>query len=286
MKSLLRSTSPYNRALSFDNLLSRIWKAELFGYVQFDLRVPEKLRKKFQPFPPIFKNTFVACRDIVDFMKKYADENELMTQPRRILISSFHLMNGPVITLLLHFHLNLRLECDRIYSFVQYAQMNYFNSFVQFPVNAWPKGDENPHSSVVAETIKLLVKSSYSYQIMDRSRHTIAKYLNDEEALKAIKSKFSTNFNHLNDILHEIDSVKADVEEKGPIIVGFFILQYANLRMLDLYYNFFHKFCDFNPFEEMEMDTDFLYVAVAHDSHEDCIKPEMREVWNNIRLKD
>ena len=36
----------------------------------------------------------------------------------------------------------------------------------------------------------------------------------------------------------------------------------------------------------MEMDTDSLYLAVAHDSLEDCIKPDMREFWNNIRMND
>ena len=56
--------------------------------------------------------------------------------------------------------------------------------------------------------------------------------------------------------------------------------------MLEWYYIFFKKFCDFNSFEEMEMHTDSLYLAVAHDSLEDCIKPDMTDVWNNIRMND
>ena len=80
--------------------------------------------------------------------------------------------------------------------------------------------------------------------------------------------------------------MKADVEHKEPIIVGFFVLQYAKLRKLELYHNFFRKFSDFNSFEEMEMDTDSLYLALAHDSLEDWIKPDIREVWKNIRMND
>ena len=86
--------------------------------------------------------------------------------------------------------------------------------------------------------------------------------------------------------MYEIESVKADVEHKEPIIVGFFVLQYGTLRMLEMYYSFFQKFCDFNTFEEMEMDTDSLYLALADDSLEDCIKPDMREVWNNFGMND
>ena len=80
--------------------------------------------------------------------------------------------------------------------------------------------------------------------------------------------------------------MKADVEHKEPVIVGFFILQYAKLRMIELYYNLFLKFCYFNSFEVMEMDTDSLCLAVAHDLLEDCINQDMREVWNNIRVND
>ena len=267
IKSSIRSTFHYKRPLGFENLLSRIRKAELFGYVQCDLRVPENLREKFESFPPILKNIFVSRSDIGDSMKKYAAENKLITQPRRMLKSSFHLKNVTIITPLLNFYLDLGLECDRHYRFVQYTPMKCFNSFVQSAVDARRKGDESPHSSVVAEIMKLLANSSYGYQIMDRSWQTITKYLNDEKAHKAINSKFFKKLYHLNDNLYEIESVKADVEHKEPIFLGFFTLQYAKLRLLELYYIFFQKFHDFNSFEEMEMDTNSFYLAVAHNSH-------------------
>ena len=89
-----------------------------------------------------------------------------------------------IITPLLNFYLDLGLECTQIHRFVQYTPLKCFNSFVQSAVNARTEGDENPHSSVVAETMKLLANSSYGYQIMDRSRHTLTKYLNDEKHIK------------------------------------------------------------------------------------------------------
>ena len=241
IKFSVRSTFPNKRPLSFENLLSCIRKEELFAYVQCDLRVPENLREKFESFPPFFKNTFVSRSDIGDFTGKHAEENKLMTLPRRRLISSFHLINGTIIAPLLNFYLDLGLECDQIYRFVQYTPIKCIKRFVQSAVDARRKGDENTHSSVVAETMKLLAKSSYGDQIMDRSRQTITKYLNDEKAQKAINSKFFKKFKHLNANSYEIESVKAIVKHKEPIIVGFFILQYAKQRMLELYYNFFPK---------------------------------------------
>ena len=103
-----------------------------------------------------------------------------MPQPRRMLISSFIPTNGTIITPLLLFYLKLGLVCKEIHRYVQYTPRKCFNNFVQSAVVARCQGNENPDSSVVAETMKLLANSSYGYQIMDRSRHTVTKYLNDE----------------------------------------------------------------------------------------------------------
>ena len=58
---------------------------------------------------------------------------------------------------------------------MEYIPVDCFKNIVQSAVNARREGDENPNSSVVAETMKLIADSSYGYQIMDRSRHTVKK---------------------------------------------------------------------------------------------------------------
>ena len=97
---------------------------------------------------------------------------------------------------------------------------------------------------------------------MDRSRHSITKYLNDEKTHKAINEPL---FKRLN-------KVEKDLNTK--------------LRMLELYYNFFNEFCDVNKFEELEMDTDSLYLALAEEKLYDCIKPDKRAAWEKIREND
>ena len=233
--------------------------------------MPEELKKKFGNFPPIFKNTNVGRHDIGSLMQGYAEKERLLCQPRKMLISSYFLENGTLNTLLLPFYLELGLECKKIYRFVEYPPVKCFNKFVRSAVDARREGDENPNSSVVAETMKLLANSSYSYQIMDRSRHTVTKILNIEKTHGAINTKFFKRLDYINDQLYEIDLAKAEIEHREPIIVGFFILQYAKLRMLELYYNFFARFCDVNKFEELEMDTHSLYLALSEKELYDCI---------------
>ena len=83
-----------------------------------------------------------------------------------------------------------------------------------------------------------------------------------------------------------MELVKSEIEHREPIIVGFFILQYAKLRMLELYYNFFKKFCDTDKYEELEMDTDSLYLALSEENLEDVIFPQKRAEWDQLRSKD
>ena len=46
-----------------------------------------------------------------------------------------------------------------------------------------------------------------------------------------------------------MEHVKSTIEHREPIIVRFLLLQYAKLRMLELYYNFFDQFLDVRKFE-------------------------------------
>ena len=108
---------------------------------------------------------------------------------------------------------------------------------------------------------------------MDTSRHTIT-CLNDEKTHKAINELLIKRLNIVEKYLFELELLKSTIEHRKPIIVGFFILQYEKLRMLELYYNFFDKFFDVNKFEALEMDTYSIYLAPAEENLKDCTQPE------------
>ena len=56
--------------------------------------------------------------------------------------------------------------------------------------------------------------------------------------------------------------------------------------MLELYYNFSEKFCDLNKFEELEKDTDSLYLALSQKWLYDCIREESKDEWELMRTED
>ena len=183
----IRETFPYRRSLTEHQLLEGIEKANLFGYVQCGIEVPEKMEANFGTFPPIFRNTSVSKKDIVELIKNYAEEERFLSQPRKLLVSSFALQNGTLITPLLLFYLQLALVCTKKHRFVEYSPQKCSNSFMQSAVEARRQSDGNPNSSIVTEAMKLLINSSYAYQIIDRSQHTITRYLSDKKTIKHLR---------------------------------------------------------------------------------------------------
>ena len=89
-----------------------------------------------------------------------------------------------------------------------------------------------------------------------------------------------------NDQLFEVELVKSEIEHKEPIVVGFSILRNAKLKMLELYYTFFDKYCNVKKFEELEMDTDSLFPVLSEHDLYDCVRPAMKKQYNSLRSPD
>ena len=86
----------------------------------------------------------------------------------------------------------------------------------------------------------------------------------------------------MNHHLCEVIFTKAHVKNKEPVVVGYLYLQYAKLRMLELYCNLLDKLSDINNCEEMEMDTSSHYLTLA-EKLTGCIRPEMKADWEKMQ---
>ena len=102
-------------------------------------------------------------------------------------------------------------------------------------VDARREGDENPLLGVVAETMKLLRNSSYGYQILNRSRHTVTKFASDEKTHEAINEPLFKRLITVVKEFYEVELLKLTIDNRTPFIVRFFTLQHAKLRMYELY---------------------------------------------------
>ena len=107
----------------------------------------------------------------------------------------------------------------------------------------------------MGETYKLISNSSCGSILINKTEQCNVKYM---------KAKLINlfNFKHLknmNNRVFEMEMYKSKVTFDTPIQIGFFILQYAKLRMLEFYYDCLVKYLRPNSFELIEMGTDSTF---------------------------
>ena len=87
----LEAKQPYRPkwTMTQNEILTAVIDGTLFGMVECDVRVPDNLREHFAEMQPIFKNTTVTRDDIGPYMRQYAEEHNILTKPRRMLVGSY-----------------------------------------------------------------------------------------------------------------------------------------------------------------------------------------------------
>ena len=171
----------------------------------------------------------------------------------------------------------------KVYQAVQWCSKPCLAPFGEFVSNARRDGDQGG-SAVVAETAKTVGNAGYGRFIMDSSRHLDIKYEEDHvKVARTINSYWFRDLEEIDDGVYELKSVKKRIKMNLPIQIGFFVYQYAKLRMLQFYYHCVDHFLDRSDYELLEMDTDSLYMALAGDSVDALVKPESREQYQKVK---
>ena len=121
--------------------------------------------------------------------------------------------------------------------------------------------------------------------LMDKLKHHDVKYIEGkEEAAMLVNSERFKKISTLDQEqeLYEVELRKKILNIDIPLQIGFTILQYAKLRMLEMYYDFLDYFIERNNFELAEMDTDSLYIGFTHENIHQIIKKEKRKEFNDL----
>ena len=130
---------------------------------------------------------------------------------------------------------------------------------------------------IIADTMKLLGNSGYGKTITNVDRHRDVSYCTEKAASLLVNDKRFRQLDMVVDDAYEIELNKKTVKYTLPVHVGFFVLQYAKLRMLQFYYDFIVRYVERPLFEYCEMDTDSAYLALAGESVDDLVTPTLRD---------
>ena len=219
-------------------IIAAVVDGTLFGMIECDVRVPEHLQDHFSEMQPIFKNVTVSRDDIGPYMSQYAEENNIMSTPRRMLVGSYRGEKILLTTPLLRWYLAHGLVVDRVYQIVEYSPKPCFQHFGESVSTARRDGDVDPDKSIIADTMKLLGNSAYGKTVTNVDRHRDVKYCTEGGTSLLVGNKRFRQLDVVTDDAYEVTSSKARVTYDLPHHIGFFVYQYAKLRMLEFYYDF------------------------------------------------
>ena len=221
-----------------NEILAAVIDGTLFGMIECDIHVPPELRPYFSEMQPIFKNANVSRDDIGPYMRQYAEENDIMSTPRRMLVGSFHGIKLLLATPLLRWYLAHGLVVDRVYQIVEYSPKPCFRDFGESVSTARRNGDSDPGKAIIADTMKLLGNSAYGKTVTNVDRHRDIKYSTEVGTSALVNNKRFRQLDVVAEDAYEVTSSKARVTYDLPHHIGFFVYQYAKLRMLEFYYDF------------------------------------------------
>ena len=219
-------------------IITAVVDGTLFGMVECDLHVPEHLQDHFAEMQPIFKNATVTRDDIGPFMRQYAVDHDIMSTPRRMLVGSYRGDKILLTTPLLQWYLAHGLVVDHVYQVVEYEPKPCFRNFGESVSTARRNGDVDPDKSIIADTMKLLGNSAYGKTVTNVDRHRDVKYCTEVGTSLLINNKRFRQLDVVAEDAYEVTSNKARVTYDLPHHIGFFVYQYAKLRMLEFYYDF------------------------------------------------
>lgn len=281
--------------LSPEEVIEAVMSDKLFGMVECDIRVPDTWPahfshptmtpyEYFSEMSPLFCTSDIPFDAIGSHMQHHAKVFHLSTKPRRLLVGGMRARQLLIATPLLKWYISHGLEITKIYQTVEYTSQRCFQSFVSDVSKARRQGDADPTKAIVADTRKLEGNSAFGSTIMDQEKFQIVKYVRGEgNAMMEINEPRFKKLTTLieDEELFEIERSKKILNLNLPIQIGYFILQYAKLHMLQFYYDFMVRYVNRADFEYCEMDTDSAYMAISGPNFESVIKSDMRQAYNH-----
>ena len=157
-------------------ILAAVVDGTLIVMVESDVCITEELQDYFSEMQPVLKNASVTRDDIGPFMRQYAEEHDILSKPRVMLVGSFRGVNILLATPLLRWYLAHGLVVERVYQIIEYEPNLCFRRFGESVSTARRAGDEDPDKAIISDTIKLFGNSGYGKTVTNVDRDRDVKY--------------------------------------------------------------------------------------------------------------
>ena len=276
---------------------------KFWGFVECDAEVPEELYDYFQEFQPIVKTVEIEetaeniGKYMFDLIKKIRGKT---AKSSRRLILSYHATKILLYVPLLLWYLEKGLNITKVYSAIHLKKYIVYKGFADFiaerrrDADSAKTDDIDDISRNAFEASALMYKnignSCIGKTMIDKSKQTTTKFLNEKKFNKAVQSfRFkdaeelkNTNGNQ-TDYKYEVGMYKKRNKWDNCIQVGIAVYQLAKLCVLKFVYDFIDKYIPRECYQLMESDTDSLYIAFSNENMDLLVKPKLLEEYKIVK---
>ena len=257
---------------------------QFFGAIECDVMVPETLYSHFSEFSPIFRTCKVDMNIIGEHMKTFMSENNISNKPRKTFVAGMSAEKILLATPLLKFYIEHGLIVNNIYTVIEFTGKQCFRKFIEGIANDRRNADKGIIPTIQGDTSKLIDNSAYGSMLLDPTKHRSVKYaFNSNRVSQQVNQPTFRHFSKLDNDFYEIEHAKRQTILNMPIQLGFFVLQYAKLRMLDFYYNCIDYYLDRTDFQYCSMDTDSAYFSMSGDTLESLVQSDKLPHYNLVK---
>ena len=245
------------------NLFRLVRTGEFFSVVEVDIEVPSHLTEKFSEFAPLFVTCEIPMtKEVIgESMMKHVEEQRLSLKPRKQLVAGLKARQILLATPLLQWYLSKGLKVTKVYQAVEWNSQPCLKDFFDGVAQDRRKAVADPTLEAHATKQKLTANSAYGATLLNKMNFTHTYYMGENETLKHNDPRYRLS-SEIAEGLYEVQMAHKKVTHDIPKQLGFLVLQYAKLRMLEFYYDCLDYYMNRDDYELCQMDTDSIYFAI------------------------
>jgi len=255
---------------------------EFFGFALVDLKSPQSVVDSHKFIPPIFDKVRLEIEDVQGHLKNMLDVKQLSSLfPREENCFVYNTKGYLITSDMLKYYHDKGLEYYTHY-FVMYYRGAPFKKFVKKMVKERVNAQDTTSQSVS----KLIMNSCVGRFALAKHRFTHTQIYGINKMYKALRNPLLKGTRSLRsqdvaiDPLHEVELKRRTVVEDLAIHVQIQVYQNSKLlffRFLDV----LKEFCAEGSVVFTYCDTDSFLLAMTETELVDCVKPELRQRWND-----